>query len=164
MDPIFDLAIDLSQADALLPYQSKLHIYHQSRWGKIRINAGKKLWATLRDPWKRVRPWTIFLEKKILSKIPKSGNMIGWHLKPRSFRSSTTIGIMVDTLKFTSEGKVWNDFCVGCLIRKMPRHLSPGLYSGRAKGQVWGILLTVTNELFWPSTPPQNWTIMWNKC
>ena len=63
VDPIFDLAIDLSQADDILPHPSKLHIYHQSRWGKIRINAGKKLWATLRDPWKRVRPWTIFQEK-----------------------------------------------------------------------------------------------------
>ena len=33
------------------------------RAGEVKINAGKKLWATLRDPWKRVRPWTIFLEK-----------------------------------------------------------------------------------------------------
>ena len=31
MDPIFDLATDLSQADDILPHPSKLHIYHQSR-------------------------------------------------------------------------------------------------------------------------------------
>ena len=93
---------------------------------------------------------------KILSKIPKFGNMTGCHLKPRSFCSSTIKDIMVDTLKFTSKSKVWNDFCVGCSIRKMPRHLSPDLYPGRAKGQVWGILLMVTNDLFGPSTPAQN--------
>jgi len=31
VDPIFDLATDLSQADDILPHPSKLHIYHQSR-------------------------------------------------------------------------------------------------------------------------------------
>ena len=56
MDPIFDLATDLSQAGDILPHPSKLHIYHQSWWGKIRINAGKRLRGTLRDPWRRVRP------------------------------------------------------------------------------------------------------------
>ena len=53
---------------------------------------------------------------------------------------------MVDTLKFTSKSKVWNNFCAGCSIKEIPRHLSPDLYSGRAKGQVWGILLAVTND------------------
>ena len=163
MDPIFDLATDLSQGEDILPHPSKVHIYHQSRWGKMTINASKKLWVTLRDPWRGVRPWPSF-SAKILSKIPKSGSMTGWRLKPRLFRSSTTQDIMVDTFKFTSKSKVWNKFCAGYSIRKLPLYLSPDLYSGRAKGQVWGILLTVTNELFWPSTPPQNWTIMWNKC
>ena len=92
--------------------------------------------------------------EKILAKTPKFDNMAGWHLRPRSFRSPTVINIMVDTHKFTSRGKLWNNFCAGCSI-KMPRHLSPDLHSGRVKGQVWGILLTVTNDQFWQSTPAQ---------
>jgi hypothetical protein len=67
---------------------------------------------------------------KILAKPPKFGNMAGWHLRPSSFRSSTITDIMVDTLKFTSKSKVWNNFCAGCSIKEMPRHLSPDLYSG----------------------------------
>ena len=31
VDPIFDLATDLGQADDILPHPSKLHLYHQSR-------------------------------------------------------------------------------------------------------------------------------------
>ena len=88
-------------------------------------------------------------------KIPKSGNMTGWHLKPRSFRSSTTRDIMVDTFKFTSKSKLRINFCAGYSIRKLPLHLTPDLYSERGKGQVWGILLTVTNDQFWLSTPAQ---------
>ena len=84
---------------------------------------------------------------KILAKNPKFGSMARWHLRQGSLCSSTITDIMVDTLKFTSKGKVWNNFCAGCSI-KMPRHLSPDLYSGRAKGQVWGMLLTVTNDPF----------------
>ena len=162
VDPIFDLATDLGQADDILSHPSKLHLYHQSRWGKIRMNAGKRLRATLRDPLRRVRPWTIFSKKN--SKILKSGNMIGWHLKPRSSCSSTTQDIMIDTFKFTSKSKIWNNFCVGYSIRKLSAHLSPDLYSRRAKGQVWGILLTVINDQFWPSTPAQTGTTKWNKC
>jgi len=45
--------------------------------------------------------------KKYIFKISKSGNMIGWHLKPRSFRFSTAQDIMIDTFKFTSKSKVW---------------------------------------------------------
>jgi len=43
---------------------------------------------------------------KFFSKIPKSGNMTAQHLEPRSFRSSTTQNIVVDTSKFTSKSKV----------------------------------------------------------
>ena len=78
---------------------------------------------------------------KILSKIPMFGNMTRGHLKPRSFRSSTTQDIMVDTFKFTSKSKVRNNFCAGCSIRKMPRHLSPDLYSGTSKGPSVGDLV-----------------------
>ena len=35
---------------------------------------------------------------KILAKIPKSGSMIGWHLKPRSLCSSTTQDINLGRL------------------------------------------------------------------
>ena len=163
MDPIFDLATDLSQADAILPHSSKLHIYHQSQWGKI----GDKCWYEAMSNSERpmeeiVRPWTSLFFAKILSKIPKTGSMTGWHLKPRSFHSSTTQDIMVDTFKFTSKSKVWNNFYAGYSIRKLPAHLSPDLYSGRAKGQVCGILLTLTNDQFWPSTPAQKGIKMWN--
>ena len=85
---------------------------------------------------------------KILEKTPQVWQHAGWHLRPSSFRSSTITDIMVDTLKFTSKSKVWNNFCAGYSIRKLPLHLSPDRYSGRAKGQVWGILLTVTNDQF----------------
>ena len=130
MDPIFDLATNLSQGEDILPHLPK------RRWGKIGINAGKKLWVILRDPWKGVRPWTSFSSKKFFQKFPKSGSMTGWHLKPRSFHSSTTQDIMVDTFKFTSKSKVWNNFCAGYSIRKLPLHLSPDLYSGRAKDHI----------------------------
>ena len=84
-----------------------------------------------------MRPWTNFV-MKIPAKIPKFGNMAGWHLKPRSFHSTTTQDIMIDTFKFTSKSKIWNNFCAGYSIRKISPHLSPDLYSGRAKGQAWG--------------------------
>ena len=57
-------------------------------------------------------------------------------------------GWLLFTSKFTSKSKVWNNFCVGYSIRKLSAHLSPDLYSGRAKGQVWGILLTIINDQF----------------
>ena len=56
--------------------------------------------------------------------------------------------IMIDTFKFTSKSKIWNNFCAGYSIRKLSAHLSPDLYLGRAKGQVWGILLTIINGQF----------------
>ena len=85
---------------------------------------------------------------KILAKNPKFGSMARWHLRQGSFCSSTITDIMVDTLKFTRKSKVWNNFCAGCYVKDRPRHLSLDLYSGRAKGQVLGTLLTVTNDLF----------------
>ena len=66
---------------------------------------------------------------KFFAKTPKFGNKAGWHPRPSAFRSSTITDIMVDTLKFTSEGKVWNNFCEGCSIKEMSRHHSPDLYS-----------------------------------
>ena len=65
---------------------------------------------------------------KIFAKNPKFGNKAGWHPRTSAFRSSTITDIMVDTLKFTSESKVWNNFCAGCSINEMPRHLSSNLY------------------------------------
>ena len=41
-----------------------------------------------------------------------------------------------------------NNFCAGYSIKKLLAHLNPDLYSGRAKGHVWGILLMVTNDQF----------------
>ena len=145
MDPIFDLATDLSQVDAFLlpiphiPATSVRQSKRQALVRKIHKNGNEK-------PMKESETMKFFF-MKIFEKISKFGNMAGWQLRPSSFRSSTIADIMVDTLKFTSKSKVWNGFCVG-FIKKMSRHLSPDLYSGRAKGQVWGILLTITNDLF----------------
>ena len=54
---------------------------------------------------------------------PKACSMVRMALESNSFRSSTITDIMVDTFKFTNEGKVWNSFCVGCFIKEMPRTL-----------------------------------------
>ena len=78
---------------------------------------------------------------KILAKTPKIGSMARIALEVKFIPFFKITDIMVDTLKFTSESKVWNNFCAGCSFKEMPRHLSPNLYSGRAKGQVWGDLV-----------------------
>ena len=67
---------------------------------------------------------------KIFAKNPKFGNKAGWHPRTSAFRSSTITDIMVDTVKFTSKSKVWNNFCAGCSVKDRPRHLSLDLYSG----------------------------------
>ena len=85
---------------------------------------------------------------KILSKTLKVGSLVRMAHESSSFRSSTITDIMVDTFKFTSKSKLRINFCAGYSIRKLPLHLSPDLYLRRAKGQVWGILLTVTNDQF----------------
>ena len=96
-------------------------------------------------PMKEGKAMNKFLYENSCKKTPTVATWQGWHLRPSSFRSSTITDIKVDTLKFTSKGKVWNNFCAGCSIREMPKYLSPDLYSG-PKGQVWGIMLTITND------------------
>ena len=157
MDPIFDLATDLGQADDILPHPSKLHLYHQSRWGKIRINAGKATSDSER-PMEESKTMNNFII--IFFKISKYGNMIGWHLKPRSSCSSTTQDIMIDTFKFTSKSKIWNNFCVGYSIRKLSAHLSPDLYSGRERakcgGSCWRSLTTNFDHQLLHKREPQS--------
>jgi len=45
--------------------------------------------------------------------------MVRMALESNSFSSSATTDVMVDTFKFTNEGKVWNNFCAGCFIKEI---------------------------------------------
>jgi len=74
-------------------------------------------------------------------KPPNPANMTRMALGSISFHSSTIQSIMVDTSKFTNEGKVWNNFCAQCFIKETPLHHSPSLYSGTSKGLSVGDLV-----------------------
>jgi len=60
-------------------------------------------------------------------------------LESIAFRSSTIQDIMVDTFKFTNEGKVWNNFSAGYFNKEMPYTLV--LTFTRSKGLSVGDLV-----------------------
>ena len=70
MDPFFDLATDLDQAEDILPHPSKLHKYHQNRCGKIEMNAGKKVMSDFEGPMEESKTMINFIKTYIFSKSP----------------------------------------------------------------------------------------------
>ena len=76
MDPIFDFATDLSQADVvLLPFQTPhMQPYQQ---GRVEASPGKKIcMSNTERPTKESEIMKNFFEK-ILAKTPKFDNMAG---------------------------------------------------------------------------------------